>query len=274
MENDMLQHKNFSDRSGVLRSKAARFTLIELLVVIAIIAILAAILLPSLQAARERGRQSGCINNLKQLGNGVQFYINDFDYFPVFAHGWSTPAYYNDAGNMSWKISLANYVGIKANTNIEMRLAVAKGVFLCPSWHLDKLTNQSQLTTNDKSMAHGGGYAYSYAQGVNGDGSKHVLGYGAASGGWIVTKPNQLAKASETLVIGESNDHSTGDRNYATLLYASDRPNGRHQNYKQMGISWADGHASSMPNNELTRQAEGKAAKATWGYYMMTKSKK
>ncbi|MBE6363308.1 MAG: DUF1559 domain-containing protein [Lentisphaerae bacterium] len=269
----MLQHKNFSDHSGVLRSKAARFTLIELLVVIAIIAILAAILLPSLQAARERGRQSGCINNLKQLGNGVQLYINDFDYFPVFSHG-ITAGVYNDAGNMSWKISLANYVGINANTYIEMRLAVAKGVFLCPSWHLDKLVNQSQLTDTDKGMAHGGGYAYSYGAGLNGDGNKHVLGYAVGGKTWYVTKPNQLAKASETLVIGESNDHSTGDRNYATLLYASDRPNGRHQNYKQMGISWADGHASSMPNSELTRQAEGKNPKATWGYYMMTKSKK
>jgi prepilin-type N-terminal cleavage/methylation domain-containing protein len=108
------------------------FTLIELLVVIAIIAILAAMLLPVLASAKEKGRRAQCINNLHQIGVAVQLYVGDNqDKLPAAPTGQSGSA------NALWDLPRPmadSFSGGQSN--------VYRGILYCPDSVLLTTRNQ------------------------------------------------------------------------------------------------------------------------------------
>ncbi len=102
-----------------------RFTLVELLVVVAIISVLAALLLPALDNARESARATQCLGNQKQVGAALLMYADDMD-------GWLAIVHNDGAGHVNFPADfLANSGGLKTNV-----VYVPKdnfNLFVCPS---------------------------------------------------------------------------------------------------------------------------------------------
>ena len=113
-----------------MKTKSA-FTLLELLVVIAIILCLAALLLPTLNKAKEQARSTKCLNNLKQLGILVFIYADENEDFYPYSDIDSP----NMQLNSTFASKLVPYIGSSWNNFIENHLDNKNhNLFICPSW--------------------------------------------------------------------------------------------------------------------------------------------
>ena len=213
-----------------------KFTLIELLVVIAIIAILAAILLPALNSARERGRSASCINNLKNLGTSMTMYADAHDGFAPSISGKYRPDKPNNNCNWSYALYTAGLLG------------EADGIFYCPSSSVTDKNTALGKNSNEQSWSY-----YTYGLRMNKDNN---------TGFRIATAPITCAdagigpySASEFFLFADSvlaNDASyPGTAVLHPIASSADNYKlaGRHA--KKVNLWFADGSARNHEKNEL-----------------------
>ena len=192
------------------------FTLIELLVVIAIIAILAAMLLPALQKARDKAKESSCLSNLKQHGNAMLNYCDDNkEFVPLAELAGGTYNGLATAGNPAWFVKVGPYLGARSVNFYQNELPAPK-VFICPAAkHAD--TTQSSYCV-----------PWYVAKGAPKQGEFRC---GKVT---QMRKPSQKVYLTETAMAAQFNSSDRG--NYVS----------KHDGEKVQLLTWFDGHVGRM----------------------------